>query len=635
MYLFERFSNRPEKGSRITNARRIAADTIGLARAGIISAGCLLACSGTANAAAGTATPPTPGVGTPPALETQAPPVAAPVFSAAPGDIHGFTAIGFLKNATVSNTNCPTLPNRQWGGTAVINGLTITIPCNSVLQMPSTQFKWADLFDPAKFKSSQTPPANLTLASSGATFGTGTFAFPSTEIHIDGNVVGGKHIAGLIFASQQSLNSGTAYVTGFDYANGVIFVAKNAAGPAQVRLQLNDPNGRFSVGQSPDSRFTADDVNPTIRAATGYPMCVPRTDPASTDDPLCPQRNRPLNNTNNSCRSFAMAGFTLPSRRELTPSPGEKFCHSFVMGDPATATPDQPLSTLQAPFEVGDLITWSGTLLEGSGNGPNGSDTISVHSVNASVGIYTQPGTLPVYIALGDFSLGGDAPAVFRIEGRPEAVGGPAGAGAAGVRVPEPVPTFLGIPQEAHDKLVLDAFVTDVTSIVDVYLVDRDPVTGVETQRWVTPASMTAGIGAAGSNGQIIDGGITTQLTGPVPGRVRIRANKSTPGVLTSPTRNLRVVVRSVCDPANVNGTAPLIGPKGKPASPVSSVACLRRVPAANGLFAGQYTAPELAYIFPENLVPGDPVVPYNLWTFGFLVNGEGAGTGPLMPFPW
>lgn len=27
----------------------------------------------------------------------------------------------------------------------------------------------------------------------------------------------------------------------------------------------------------------------------GFPVCVPRVDPASADDPLCPRKNRPVN----------------------------------------------------------------------------------------------------------------------------------------------------------------------------------------------------------------------------------------------------------------------------------------------------------------------------------------------------
>ena len=276
------------------------------------------------------------------------------------------------------------------------------------------------------------------------------------------------------------------------------------------------------------------------------------------------------------------------------------------MGDPAKAGATDPLSTQQVPFEIGDLITYSGTLLEGDGKGPNGSDTISVHTINANLGIFTQPGALPVYLSLGEFRVSADT-----------------------------TRSFNGIPQEPQDRIVVEGFVTDVTSIVDVYLVDLDPATGKESQRWITPATMTAGLGSFATDGTYVDGGITTQLTGPQPGRIRMRANKSTPGILFSPTRNIRIVARSLCDPVNINRTAPLVGPDGLPANPTATAPCLQRAPAANGLFTGQYMAPAFDFIFPENIVAGDNPVPYNLWAFGFLVGGEGPGTGALIPTPW
>src|ERR1700720_3975599 len=50
-------------------------------------------------------------------------------------------------------------------------------------------------------------------------------------------------------------------------------------------------------------------------------------------------------------------------------APGQ-FCTGFVMNDPALALATDPISTLQAPFEIGDNIQYSGTLLEGSAEWP-------------------------------------------------------------------------------------------------------------------------------------------------------------------------------------------------------------------------------------------------------------------------
>ena len=528
---------------------------------------------------------------------TAPPTVQTPVFTAALNDIKGFTAIGFIQAAQVSSAECPNLPRRQWGGTATINGIAITIPCNSIVQMPAATFTWAELF-PVIGIGTAPRPASISLNDTDAT---GAFAYPSNEIRVEGNIVAGRHIAGLVYISQQSLNTGAGFITGFEPENGVILVGNSASSPAKVRLQLNDVKGRFSKGQSPDERFNVDDANPTIRSATGYPMCVPRTDPSVGDDPLCPQRNRPKVETG--CRSIRAAGVALPLGRDFAaPAPGQVYCSGFVMGKTADAGPREPSATLQAPFEIGDYITYSGTLLKGDRKGPNGSDTISAHTVVASVGIFTEPGTLPSYIAIGEFRISSFTPTPIR----------------------------NGILQEEQDRIILEAFTTDLYSIVDIYLVDVHPTTGEETQRWITPASMTSGVGAIGSNGHLITGGITTQRTGPVPGRVRLRATRAVPGILTSPTRYMRVVARSLCDPANINATAPIIGSASS-----AEVQCLKRAPAANGLFAGQYLAPVNNFIFPENLLRGDVPVPNNFWDLGFLATGEGPGTGPLMPTPW
>ena len=161
---------------------------------------------------------------------------------------------------------------------------------------------------------------------------------------------------------------------------------------------------------------------------------------------------------------------------------------------------------------------------------------------------------------------------------------------------------------------------TDVTSVVDIYLIDLDPVTGEESHRWITPESMT---GAITPGTPPFGGGITTQFIGPQPGRARIRANKATPGILVSPTRYVRVVARQLCTPDKINSKDAL------------GVPCLEHAPAANGLFTGQYLAPTFEFIFPENVVTGDALVPFNIWDLGFLVNGEGLGTGRLTPTPW
>jgi hypothetical protein len=108
-----------------------------------------------------------------------------------------------------------------------------------------------------------------------------------------------------------------------------------------------------------------------------------------------------------------------------------------------------PDATQQAPFEVNDYITYSGTLVKDA----NGYSYISAHTIVASLGIFTAPGTMPAYVAIEDMRLG---------------VGG------------APNPLF---PQEAVEKLVIIAMTTDPTQLVDFYAVDVDAC-GTQTNRF-------------------------------------------------------------------------------------------------------------------------------------------------------
>ena len=526
---------------------------------------------GRADAAGGTAKPP-PGAVAP----WTTPTLATPNFAVNPALIHGFDVTGFYQDATVSadNTACPNTPAdkpERFGGTVKVNNTVITVPCNMVIQMPANTFRWADFVNGV-------PPATVP----SLTLGNG---FPSFEIQVVGNTVAGQNIAALMYFSQQSLNSGSGVIQQIDYATGNIKVdSGDPANPAV--LQINDPIGRFGRAQSPDPRLSVDDENPTIHAATGFPMCVPRTDPAVADDALCPQANRPKP-VNSQCRNFGQAGIPLPASGELSfPAAGQVYCSQYVMPNPATALAGEPDAKQQAPFEVGDFVAYSGTLMKDVA----GNSYLSTHTIEANVGIYTQPGTQPSYLAIGGFGLGTADPAATAVNG-------------AG--------------QETQDRMFLEAETTDVQTPVDIYMMDTDPQTGAVKNRWITPFEMT---GEAA-------GGITTQFTGPQPQRARIRATKAPAGLLSAPSRTVRVMARTLCQPLlQLDQTA--------------LDTCVNTAPIeANGLVAGQYSAPVFEYIFPENVKPGDPIVPNDFWHLPFLRSGEGAatldGVGPLEPSPW
>jgi hypothetical protein len=555
---------------RTTRRRRIA--MMGLLSLIVFAAGAVVA-----YAKGGTAKPPTKGVVAPNPVPT----LPDPVFSVAPALIHGFDETGFIQNATVSadNSACPDVADKKfWGGTVTINDTKITVPCNVIVQMPANTLTWAD------------------MVTSGPSLELGT-AYPSFEMRAVGNIVDGKHVAGLMFASQQSANTGSGIISKIDYDTGRIHVdTGDPANPAVI--EINDPNGRFGRKQSPDPRFSVDDQNPTIHAGTGYPMCVPRTDPASADDPLCPQANRPKPaGAGRHCRNFTDAGVVpLPASGELTQPPaGQVYCSMFVMPGATTRAAGDPDPRQQSPFEVGDHITWSGTLMKSASGG---ADLISAHTVEANVGIYTQPGTQPSYLAIGEFGVGSADPNATAVN---------------------------GVAQETQDRIFLEAETTDVKTPVDIYLQDVDAANGALHNRWVTPFEMT-GENQLGNP----SGGITTQFTGAQPQRARLRATKAPLGLLSQPTRTIRVATRSLCAPASkTDGTAGV--------DQAALDACLNNAPTtANGLVAGEYTAPTFEFIFPENVMPGDGIVPFDLWHLPFLRNGEGPGAaGPLEPAPW
>jgi Fibronectin type III domain len=534
------------------------------------------------------------------------PTLPTPVINVDPALIHGFDDTGFIQSATMDPLNaaglddkCPnTTDPRRFGGTLTLNSGPIVIPCNLVIQMPANTFTWADFIK------------------GGPSLALGT-GYPSFEMHAIGNIVGSQRIAGLLYASQQSLNTSTGVITGIDYSTGNLLVdTGTSATPAIV--QINDPNGRFGRKQSPDPRFSVDDANPTIHAGTGYPMCVPRTstDPTvagNPDDSLCPQANRPKAAAG--CRNFSVAGISpLPKSGELTPpAAGQVYCSEFVMPVHLNPPPaGQPDPAQQAPFEVGDAITFSGTLIPATTASPA---YISAHTIETNVGIFTMPGTQPSYLAIGQFGVGTADPALVSIN---------------------------GVVTETKDRIFLESETTDVQTPVDIYMQDVNPVTGAVRNRWVTPFAMTGEQnGPMQADGVTpIGGGITTMNTGPQPQRARLRATKAPLGLLSQPTRTIRVAVRSLCVPQ-----APVNDAAGNPVL-TSLDTCLNNAAGttvANGLSAGQYFAPTFAFIFPENVKPGDLLVPYDFWHLPFLLYGEGATTqsaigpavGPLEPTPW
>jgi K319-like protein len=395
-----------------------------------------------------------------------------------PRPVTQFDMTGFLQAATFDG------PDLLAGGTLKVNGHTVIVPRNTLVQMPATALTWAELFTlaPPPYGPNQTGMALSDSPPPITTF----------EVHVVGNRVDDRYIAGLVSFSQQSLNIGQGYINHIDYVRGELHVGGILGDPTTgTRVRINDPLGRFSKVSTPDVRFTIDEDNPTVRSRTGFPMCVPRQAPVVGDDPLCPQTSRPLD--------------------PLSPT---GFASIFTM-QPAGQGPPSPL--VQAPFEIGDFVDYSGTLVKDGPEpysgplGPTDTTYISAWNVVANVGIWTWPGSDPAYIALDVTILG---------------VGGIGIAGAV----------------EATTRTRFEGFTTDPTRAVDLYGIDVDPCAGTISDRHWGAVDVDPGA-----------------PLGAVRGRWRFRPptrvlSLPASGTFLPPTREVRAMVRFAAVTPAANG---------------------------------------------------------------------------------
>jgi hypothetical protein len=486
-----------------------------------------------------------------------------------------FDITGFLQRATLDSTLDP-----HSGGMLEVNGHRVVVPRETIVILPANALSWQELFAqaPAPYGLFGTATG---LPMTGLAFGDSPRPMASYEVEVVGNRVVGAggcpvpavvptddcYIAGLIYVSQQGLNNGAGFINWINYQTGELRVGGNIGdNTSGTRVQLNDPVGRYGRAMSPDPRFTVDPDNPTIKSVTGFPMCLPRVDPASAIDPLCPQSNRPA------------GGILLQMN---TPA--------FVDANPGAGLDPR----VQAPLEVGDYISFAGTMMTDNAAAPTAgpypaagasSTYISAHTITNNIGIYTTPGVDPAYVETDVFILG---------------TGGL---------------TVLGAT-EAVIRTRFEGMTTDTGRNVHLYGMDLDPKTGAVTDRdW---GFVGVDPGPAGGLGAVM-------------GRWRFRppclpfgSNPTKPdkqcvmnaaGTFLPVTREMRAVIEGSWIPGQITTYA-------------------------NGLIAGQYHAPILQYIFPEN-IPGTPIVENNFEDVPFLAQGgytSSAGTmgvGRLLPWP-
>ncbi len=468
-----------------------------------------------------------------------------------------FDITGFLQEATLDPA-CKNDPH--CGGTLKVNGHLITVPAETIVIFPANALTWQEIFAQA--------PAPYTGVATGMAMSDVPAPLTTYEVQVVGNrVLGGSapggdaYIAGLIYVSQNALNSGAGFINFMDYAKGEMRVGGTLGDPnSGTRVQINDPTGRYGRVMSPDPRFTVDADNPTIASGTGFPMCFPRFDPATQTDPLCPQSQRPL----------APTGFAA----------------TIQMNDPVNAPGVPPDPTIQAPFEVGDYVTFAGTLISDTtgtaGPYPGTNSTyISAHTIINNVAIYTWPGTNPAYVFTEVALIGTGGLTVL-------------GGGEAAIRT-----RFEGMT-------------TDPSRNVHLYGIDLNPLDGSTIDRdW----------GTIGVDPGPPNGAVKGRWRFRPPCTATVATDKAcTPppaGTFLPPTREVRAVLEGAWTPPVPGG----------PPSPTF----------ANGIIAGQYHAPILEYIFPEN-IPGTPIVENNFNALDFLAKGgytSSGGTLARQLNPW
>jgi hypothetical protein len=563
------------------------------------------------------------------------------------------------------------------GGSMTVNGKQIVIPDNTVVIMPASSNTVYDLFHMA--------PANR-LASILANNETGlamndvTKPVAPFEAAISGNIVNGRYIAGLVNIGQEFLQIHQGYITYIDYATGDLCVDTNTLPPAplvsparvapgclasELRVKLNDPGGRYGRQRTEgdqDPRFVVDDANPSVRAVTGYPMCVPRVAPPALD-PVCPITNRPIETTTGRPLTrfvmdavdlppvvpgaAAVAGFTdIPSCR--------KGLILGVLGRDCD-------STQQVPFMAGDFLeAIQGTWAQ-DGSPVNGGRFLSAFGVIATAGIYTKPcgtyGTNPVTDPTG--AIAGRGVPNKKCNPFADIAYMQWEVGEIGT-----VGTNLNLANvEGQDRIKVVGFTTDPTRQVEVYAVDTDG-----NLRWIAnivPQRIPFGrftlfvqrdivkslpIATTGGPIPIVDNHLGVDLGAPrnlyvhmagaealLGGKQRPHNVKPIPGVCGG-------LIFAGCP--GLNGTAvPTPADIVNPASIDPKTGQPRVVVIANGLVPAQYLAPVQAYIFEENTQIGDPWVPANFECLDFVVKGSKistpalaaaglTGVGQLNPWP-
>jgi hypothetical protein len=337
-----------------------------------------------------------------------------------------FNVIGEIEAFTLDNPADPAT-----GATITVSGTPIKIPSNMLITMPGKYNTPHDLF--LEWTSETT---SVVRAESGlAMIDTAPRSdvpprITAFEAEIIGNITGGMYVATVVHISQGALHTGSGFIQSINLTTGEMRIG-DPGGTVGARVILNDMLGVYGYQNYAaakavlklDRRFELDPENSPVHAKTGFPVCVPR----SAIDLQCPASNRPAAAAANHFR-FTCGPVAVVARPADPLAPIHPGC------DPMKAI----------PLQVGDYITYVGIIQKDPTIPGPGGFLISAYGLDAEIGVYTSPGTEPVYVFVE------------------EALQGTKGA------------PFVGIPQEETTRFRIVGFSTDPTRPIEIKLVDSD-----------------------------------------------------------------------------------------------------------------------------------------------------------------
>ncbi len=508
--------------------------------------------------------------------------------------VNAFTLVGPIESFKLDPAPADPTAAAARGGMIRVHGVNAVIPSNLIVQMPATYKTPVQIFDEHRDALYNLDPSISGLALDDATKPTAAF-----EATVIGNIVGGSHIAGLVYITQHGLANGSGFIKSINPTTGLMRIGDSlsvADSPNDALVMLNDSGGVYSPKPDPlvkkafniDDRFTVDTGNPTVHSETGYPMCVPGTENALR----CPAGNRSL--------GAGIKRFIMDSQPFIT-SAGEVIpnCNVVAGGcDP----------NLEVPFAIGDYVNYAGTLTIHNNGTPSGEIYISAHTMVGWVGIYTQPATrvapakpMRAYTSLDVSLIGTMGPPV--------------------VNPVDPLGRFIAM--EAQDRLKIEGVSTDPSRQIEIYAIDVVPV-GAPPGPFVPGTQVLRRISTA-TPPIAVPLGRYRRIVG---NRARVLYSKfftsnNPANVLKGATRELLV---------RIDDGTPTSNQDGLPLTQSDITNPLTTTP--NGFVAGQYVAPVGEFIFPENTGFGEPFLAANFECLSFLQLGAGPGTARLAPWP-